>query len=211
MIQVAIYFTFLSGIFVLFFLLAIFLTRKKKNTIEKRIKKYQPKMISFYNKILNSKENYSKEEVLQMFNKQFGDIKSEKNKIMIPSLEKVIHNKESVIYSANYKNLILGLGIVDILEKNIDSTSNEKKFKSIQTFSKLNLTISDSKILPHAYSNKKYLYKEARSSYVTISNNAPFKFFDEEYELNKWDQINLLHQFKLHHKDKLPNFGKWIK
>ncbi len=152
-----------------------------------------------------------KESILQMFNERFGKTKKIRKKVIVISLEVIVDNDNDILFSTNYKNLVSGLDIIEILEKNIDSSNTKIKFKSIQTFSKLNLTISDSKILPHAYSKNENLFKEARSSYVTISNNDPFKFFDEEYELNKWDQINLLHQFKLHHKDKLPNFGKWIK
>jgi len=210
-IRISIYFIFFSCLLIIFFFLGVFLTRKVKNKHENLIKEIQPKIIDFFNKILYSDKLYEKGSVLQLFNERFRDIKTKNKKTIISSLEKIIDDDNDILFSKNYKILISDLDIVEILEKNIDSSNNKVRFKSIQTFSKLNLTISDSKILPHTYSNKENLYKEARSSYVTISNNDPFKFFDEEYELNEWDQINLLHQFRLHHKDKLPNFSKWIK
>jgi hypothetical protein len=76
----------------------------------------------------------------------------------------------------------------------------------------LKLTISDSKILPHTYSKNRFLNKESRTSYLGVSKNDPYKFFENSTQnLNQWDQIGLMQQFLLHHKDNLPNFSKWIK
>jgi hypothetical protein len=44
-----------------------------------------------------------------------------------------------------------------------------------------------------------------------ISNNDPFKFLDEKDSLNEWEEINLMQQFEMHHKDQLPDFSKWLR
>ena len=66
-------------------------------------------------------------------------------------------------------------------------------------------------MLLHTFSSNNSLRKESRASYVGVSNNDPFKFFDLVNGLNYWDQINLMQQIELHHSDNLPNFSKWIK
>ena len=91
--------------------------------------------------------------------------------------------------------------------------STKKRLTVMQTLSNLELTVSDSRILPQTYSSDNSVKKSSRASYVGVSNNQPFKFFDSKTEmpLNEWDQIELMQQFEIHHKDALPDFSRWIK
>src|SRR5690606_25433812 len=112
----------------------------------------------------------------------------------------------------NYYNLIKGLKIDNHLEKELEFSNTHRQLRAFQSLSRLSLTVSDSKILPYTYSRNNSLKKESRSTYIGVSNNDPFKFFDiENYNLNYWDQISLLNQLEMHHGDNLPNFSKWIK
>jgi hypothetical protein len=83
--------------------------------------------------------------------------------------------------------------------------------KGIQELSSLAITASESNIFPFTYSRNTNIRKEARTSYLRLSKNDPFKFFDESKEpLNYWDQINLLKHLMSIENKVIPSFSKWI-
>ena len=192
-------------------MIVVFVVRRDKARREKIVKELRPRIFSFLRNILISKDSYNDSEVLDMFVENFGAITRKTYISLIPTLEDVVKQEKHQLESHNYDSIIRGLKIDDYLEKRLDFSNTRVRLRAFQSLSRLDLTISDSKILPHTYSRNSSLRKESRSSYVGVSNNDPFKFFDQDNDLNQWDQISLLQQFVLHHQDNLPNFSKWIK
>ena len=168
-------------------------------------------MFTLFRNILLSKDAYSAYEVNNVFIETFGRINNRSYMSIIPSLEDVIDNEKSLLKKPNYRSIIKGLKIDSFLERKLDFADTRTRLKAFHSLSRLEITISDSKMLLHTYSKNESLRKESRASYVGVSNNDPFKFFDLVNGLNHWDQINLMQQLELHHKDNLPNFSKWIK
>ncbi|KAF2516315.1 HEAT repeat domain-containing protein [Flavobacterium salilacus subsp. salilacus] len=210
-IQIAIFFIFFSCTATLTFMIVVFVVRRDKARREKIVRELRPRIFSFLRNILISKDSYTEAEVLEMFVESFGEINKKTYISLIPTLEDVVKQEKHQLESQNYDSIISGLKIDDYLEKRLDFSNTRVRLRAFQSLSRLDLTISDSKILPHTYSRNSSLRKESRSSYVGVSNNDPFKFFDQDNDLNQWDQISLLQQFVLHHQDNLPNFSKWIK
>lgn len=210
-IQIAIFFIFFSCTATFTFMIVVFVVRRDKARREKIVKELRPRIFSFLRNILISKDTYSDEQVLEMFVENFGALTKKTYISLIPTLEDVVKQEKQQLESHNYDSVIRGLKIDDYLEKRLDFSNTRVRLRAFQSLSRLDLTISDSKILPHTYSRNSSLRKESRSSYVGVSNNDPFKFFDQDNDLNQWDQISLLQQFLLHHQDNLPNFSKWIK
>ncbi|AXG74400.1 HEAT repeat domain-containing protein [Flavobacterium arcticum] len=192
-------------------MITVFVVRRDKERREKIVRELRPRIFSFLRNILISKDSYSNEDVLNMFVENFGAITKKTYISLIPTLEDVVKQEKHQLESHNYDSVIRGLNIDEYLEKRLDFSNTRVRLRAFQSLSRLDLTISDSKILPHTYSKNSSLRKESRSSYVGVSNNDPFKFFDQDNDLNQWDQISLLQQFVLHHQDNLPNFSKWIK
>lgn len=210
-IQIAIFFIFFSTVATLSFMTAVFIIRRDKKRREKIVKELRPRIFSFLRNILISKEDYTDEEVYDKFEESFGKLTKKIYISLIPTLEDVVGQESSHLESPNYYNIIRGLKIDEYLEKRLDFSNTRVRLRAFHSLSRLDLTISDSKILPHTYAKNKSLRKESRASYVGVSKNDPFKFFDLDNDMNQWDQISLLQQFILHHKDNLPNFSKWIK
>ncbi|QYJ68015.1 HEAT repeat domain-containing protein [Flavobacterium litorale] len=210
-IQIAIFFIFFSCTATFTFMVVVFAVRREKARREKIVRELRPRIFSFLRNILISKDAYSEDEVLDMFVENFGNLTKKTYISLIPTLEDVVKQEKHQLESHNYDSIIRGLNIDEYLEKRLDFSNTRIRLRAFQSLSRLDLTISDSKILPHTYSKNASLRKESRSSYVGVSNNEPFKFFDQDNDLNQWDQISLLQQFVLHHKDNLPNFSKWIK
>src|SRR5690606_6349488 len=162
--------------------------------------------------ILKSNQPYSETEVYNLFVEKFEKLNKKSYVAIIPTLVDLVHKNPDYLEVPNYLNVIKGLKIDTHLEQKLSFSNTRSRLRAFQSLSRLNVIISDSKILPYTYSKNKSLRKESRASYIGVSNNDPFKFFDRENpELNHWDQINLIKQLEMHHKDNLPNFSKWIK
>jgi hypothetical protein len=186
--------------------------RRIKERREKIILSLRPKMIEYFQGILKSDERLSEEEILESFVSEFGKLDDRAYISLIPSLEEVIHEEEFLLETANFSNVVKGLKLETHLEKKLDFSNTRTRLRTLQTLSRLKLTISDSKILPHTYSKNRFLRNESRTSYLGVSKNDPYKFFENSTQnLNQWDQIGLMKQFLLHHQESLPNFSKWIK
>lgn len=189
----------------------VFIVRRSKKHNQKILRDHRPKIFSFIRNILISPEDYTDTEVASLWEEQFGALTRKSYISLIPTLEDVAKQEKQLIGSPNYNAIILGLKVDSYLEKRLDFSNTRIRLRAFQSLSRLELTISDSKILPHTYAKNTSLRKESRASYVGVSNNDPFKFFELDNELNEWDHISLMQQFELHHSDKLPNFSKWIK
>lgn len=211
-IQVAVFFIIVNFTVATAFYLRMVQIRRIKDRREKIIKSLRPKMIEFFEGVLKSEQPLTDAEIAESFNTEFGKLDERAYISLIPSLEDVISNESYLLESINFRNVILGLQIEQYLEKKLDFSNTRTRLRALQTLSRLKLTISDSKILPHTYSKNRFLNKESRTSYLGVSKNDPYKFFENSTQnLNQWDQIGLMQQFLLHHKDNLPNFSKWIK
>lgn len=211
-IQVAVFFIIMNFSVATIFYLRMVQIRKIKERREKIIMSLRPKMMEFFQGVLKSEQQMTEEEVLQSFTSEFGKLDARAYISLIPSLEDVIKEESYLLDVVNFKAVIKGLKIEENLEKKLDFSNTRTRLRSLQTLSRLKLTISDSKILPHTYSKNISLQKESRTSYLGVSKNDPYKFFENSTQnLNQWDQIGLMQQFLLHHNESLPNFSKWIK
>ncbi|MFA5555940.1 MAG: HEAT repeat domain-containing protein [Flavobacteriaceae bacterium] len=211
-IQVALVMIFINFVVTLFFFAFTYFIRKKRKKEDSIIEDLYPKTTRFIEAIFKADQTYSEAEIYNIFVEKFGKLKEKSYIALVPTLEDLIQKNSDYLESKNYLNVIKGLKIDTHLEQKLSFSSTRSRLRAFQSLSRLNLIISDSKILPYTYSKNKSLRKESRASYIGVSNNDPFKFFDRENpELNHWDQINLIKQLEMHHKDNLPNFSKWIK
>ena len=211
-IKISVFFIIFNFALSLFMKMRLHIVRREKEKREKIIRELRPLMVDFFHGILDSNKTYEDQEVLELFLERFEKLDNRAYTSLIPSLESVLDENRDYVESRNYNAIIKGLKVDEYLEKKLDFSNTRTRLRALQSFSKLQLTVSDSKILPHTYSKDTFLRKESRASYLGVSKNDPFKFFEmTKNNFNHWDQISLLQQFELHHKDNLPNFGKWIK
>lgn len=211
-IQVALVMIFINFVVTLFFFAFTYFIRKKRKKEDGIIEDLYPETTFFIETILKTDQVYSEVEVYNHFVEKFGRLKDKSYVAIIPTLEDLIQKNPGYLNAKNYLNIVKGLKVDTHLEKQLGFSNTRNRLRAFQSLSRLNLIVSDSKILPYTYSRNKSLRKESRASYIGVSNNDPFKFFDRENpELNYWDQINLIKQLEMHHKDNLPNFSKWIK
>lgn len=160
--------------------------------------------------IFDEEDTYSESEIYNDFTDKLGKLnKSTLNLIT----QRLIKCKNSFNFKVNepYNKLIRALDIENHIEKKLDFTNQFVKMKGIQELTSLSISASESKIIPFTYSGNNQLRKESRSSYIRLSKNDPFKYFDETKEaLNSWDHINLLKNLMSIENTVIPNFSKWI-
>jgi len=210
-IRIAISVIFLSSFLTVILMARIFMVRQNKKKKKEIITRLRPQFFSFLRNIIISKDTHSSDDVLTLFTQNFGKLDKNAYISLIPTLEDVVKQERHILDAENYDSVIKGLKIDECLEERLDFSSTRVRLIALQSLSRLGLTVSDSKILPYTYSSDNTLRKESRASYMGISNNDPFKFLDEEDSLNEWEEINLMQQFEMHHKDHLPDFSKWLR
>jgi hypothetical protein len=111
-----------------------------------------------------------------------------------------------------YPLIINALGVKKYLDKKMTFSSPGTKKKALSIYSELGMAGTDSKLLSLAYSHNREIRNEARLSYLNLSKNDPYRFFDElKEDLSEWNQIKLMNMLIEQSLNVgLPNFGKWI-
>lgn len=211
-IQVAIFFILFGVAATVSFMIIVMVLNRKRAKSENKSADLDPRMEHFFQQIIFSDKKYSIIEITDQYNSEFGKIKKSDYICITKALEQIKNKVELVDqHLTNFEECLYAFKVVDYLEGKLDSSNTREKLNALHLLANLGIKISESKILPNAYAKNSSLRKESRASYMALSTNDPFKFFDELTNLNQWNQMSLMMQFKKHHKDNLPNFNKWIK
>ena len=182
-----------------------------------RIKKRNYKKLNVLHRelavdILSSKEIFTTSEIQIAYANHCGRLNYNAFYSLVPTCQELLEKDPSLQQSPNFKTFINALGIDNHLESKLSFSSVSSKLKTFHQLSRFKVLIADSKILPYTFSRNRFIKKASRSAYIGVSNNNPFKFFDQQdNQINYWDQIILLEQLEHHHKDNLPNFSNWLK
>jgi hypothetical protein len=208
-IQLTIVLTFVFIIATFALVIAIYTIRRKYNRLQERLKTNVPDIKSLFEEVLFTDENFSEKEIYDKFENIVGEVNKESLDIGIDVLVEFKNDNKK---SERYPFLISALTIVEHLERKFDSRSNSEKMDAFQEAFILDLNKFDSKVLIYAYSKNKKIRSEARNSYLALSSNDPYRFFDEfDGSLSKWDEIELMQYLKLQNtRGNLAGLGKWI-
>ncbi|WP_157691884.1 HEAT repeat domain-containing protein [Polaribacter sp. KT25b] len=189
--------------------ITIYTIRRRYNKLQKKLKDSVPDIIALFEQILFTDKKFSEQEVFDSFEDIVGNVNRESLDIGVDVL---VQFKNDDKESEKYPLIISALGIVRHLEEKFDSRSNSEKMDAFQEAFVLDLNRFDSKILQYAYSKNKRIRSEARNSYLALSSNDPYRFFDDfEGNLTKWDEIELMQYLKQQNiRGNLEGLGKWI-
>ncbi len=210
-IQVCIIFILGSLVLFTFFVGVVSLIRYRYNRLLNREAKLIPIIDELILKYLfDEKTTFSPGDIYNEFLSRLGNLK-ENNIDLVTNRLIACKNNFDVGNSPQFNNLVEALGIEGHISKKLSFSSPYDKMKGIQELSALAITASESNIFPFTYSSNNNIRKEARTSYMRLSKNDPFKFFDETKDkLNAWDQINLMKHLMSIENKIIPNFSKWI-
>lgn len=208
-IQITVALTLFFIIATLALVITIYTIRRRHNRLQKKLKNSVPDIKKLFEDILFTEKSFSEQEIFDNFEDIVGSVNKESLDIGVDIL---VDFKNDDKESEKYTLIISALGIVNHLEDKFDSRSNSQKMDAFQEAFVLNLNKFDSKILQYAYSKNKRIRSEARNSYLALSTNDPYRFFDDfEGSLTKWDEIELMQYLKqLSIRGNLEGLGKWI-
>ncbi|SDS14161.1 hypothetical protein SAMN05216503_2103 [Polaribacter sp. KT25b] len=208
-IQITVVLTVFFIIATLALVITIYTIRRRYNKLQKKLKDSVPDIIALFEQILFTDKKFSEQEVFDSFEDIVGNVNRESLDIGVDVL---VQFKNDDKESEKYPLIISALGIVRHLEEKFDSRSNSEKMDAFQEAFVLDLNRFDSKILQYAYSKNKRIRSEARNSYLALSSNDPYRFFDDfEGNLTKWDEIELMQYLKQQNiRGNLEGLGKWI-
>lgn len=208
-IQITIVLTMMFIIVTLALMITIYTIRRRHNRLQKILENSVPDIVKLFDDILFTDKNYSEQEIFNSYEEIVDEVNRESLDIGIGVL---VDFKNEHRESDKYPLVISALGIVEHLERKFDSRSNSEKIDAFQEAFVLDLNKFDSKVLRYAYSKNKKIRSEARNSYLALSTNDPYRFFDEfDGDLSKWDEIELMQYLKLQkERGNLEGLGKWI-
>lgn len=218
-IQVSIVFIYSSLFLSIFFIIYLSFLRRAYRIKEILKKNTAPSVVKLFRKIIFEDYLTTSQEIIDEFEKTVSKTikkkketldKTYKLDLAIETLIKIKQN--SKVKQDRYSLILKSLEIENfIINKFSRSTPGVKK-KAILQLSELGLSASDSKILSYTYSSNDEIQTEARLSYLNLSKNDPYRFFDEiKGEMSDWSQIKLMNLLiEQSNTVGLPNFGKWI-
>ena len=208
-IQITIVLTLVFIISSLALMITIWTIRRRYNRIQKKLEETLPEIKKLFEDILFTNKIYTESEIYKNFEDIVEDVNKESLDIAVNVL---VDFKNDDKESENYELIISALGIIEHLERKFDSRLNSEKMDAFQEAFVLNLNKFDAKVLRYAYSKNRRIRSEARNSYLALSSNDPYRFFDEfEGDITKWDEIELMQYLKLQNeRGNLEGLGKWI-
>ncbi len=208
-IQITIVLTIVFIVATIALMITIGTIRRRHNRLQKTLKNSVPEIVKLFSEILFTEKEFSEQEIFSDFEEVVDEVNRESLDIAVDVL---VEFKNDHRESEKYPLIISALGIVEHLERKFDSRSNKEKIDAFQEAFVLDLNKFDSKVLRYAYSKNKVIRKEARNSYLALSSNDPYRFFDEfDRDLSKWDEIELMQYLKLQkERGNLEGLGKWI-
>lgn len=216
-IQVSIVFICLSLFMSIFLVIYLTIIRNTNRIKEKLQDNIAPKVSQLFMEIIHNnyleKEAEVKEkfdEIIDSDHKKFRKNKKYKQDLAIESLIKIRQNyKED---SDRYSLIIRALNVEKYIGTKFSKFTYGAKKNAILELAELGLSTSDSRVLSYTYSSNYEIQTEARLSYLSLSRNDPYRFFDEiKGEMSDWSQIKLMNLLiEQSNTEGLPNFGKWI-
>lgn len=208
-IQITIVLTMIFIIATIALMITIYSIRRRHNRLQNTLENSVPEIIKLFSDILFTDKVYTEQEIFSKFEDIVDEVNRESLDIGVGIL---VDFKNDQRESEKYPLIISALGIVEHIERKFDSRSNSEKIDAFQEAFVLDLNKFDSKVLRYAYSKNKMIRSEARNSYLALSSNDPYRFFDEfDRDLSKWDEIELMQYLKLQkERGNLEGLGKWI-
>ena len=112
----------------------------------------------------------------------------------------------------NYELLLEELKLKKFWEEELLNGSKKRKERALRKIKGLNLVIAESVIIPMTTIKNSILRRKARSLYIYISKNNPFKFFDNDFDdqFSEWDNIEIHEILSKKPEETIPNFIHWV-
>lgn len=199
-----------------YFFLAIYLVygifhrRREKRNYERIYRRYYEPMKS----VLSDPVQRKVEEIAQTVG---HDIKKRLKYSEMRFLVRVLSEIRSEVGGGNYYNLQGIQGVFKIgsfFEHEIQFGRSRYKVQALLGIQAINGYVSEAVLVRFLYHRRMELRNAARFAYMWLSQNNPFRFFDEDttMKLDRWEMAEI-HSILQHRENVgfvIPNFMKWV-
>jgi len=139
---------------------------------------------------------------------------SDRKKRILTNIILNLRSKEESINKENYRNVINYFNLQQFWEKKLKFGSMASRQRALRKLDDFNIEIPGAVISSLTNNRNQFLRKRARSYYMHLSQNSPFKFLDENFDntFNEWDKVEI-HRIlsKKVEEEELPSLIQWIK
>ncbi len=114
----------------------------------------------------------------------------------------------------NFQLIVEVFGLRSFWEEQLSSPLIPNQTRAVQKLSALGISgIPEAPLNALAYSRDTATRRLARSSYVFLTDNTPFRFFNEDFDhgLTEWDKIFLHDMLVKRPYERLPSFIQWFR
>lgn len=163
--------------------------------------------------ILTHEYNFSIDEINNQLEIKVKKLSSRKKRLLTNKIL-MIRDHAKNINEHNYRLMIKYFELQEFWENKLKFGSISSKLKALRKLDDFNIEIPGAIIAPLTNNRNELLRKKARSYYMHLSKNNPFKFLDENFDetLNEWDKIEIHRILKMKSKkERLPGLVQWIK
>lgn len=208
-IRLCIFFIFSGFLIILIAITSVSVIRYRYNKNQEERSKLIPKIDEYFNNLYLNNIGFENLDIKDDISVSIGKLNRKKLDLIVERLIAFKHN-----FKLENEGILRVMEALDLDQHLIDKlgfSTTKRKIRGFKELANLAVSAHDSELLPFTYSKNKEIRSEARSAYLKLSRNDPFKFFDEATEyLTQWDQIVLLAHLKTIENLEIPNFSKWI-
>jgi len=202
-------------IFFPFYLFIFYRFAKARNEFKKK-KKLQRILQNKYGdkikRIITSQKIYLLEEIAGEMNCNVKKLSGRKKRLLTNKIL-ALRNQEDYINQINYQNVIAYFNLQSYWERKLKYGTMASRQRALRKLDDFNIEIPGAVIASLTNNKNKFLRKRARSYYMHLSKNSPYKFFDENFDttFNEWDKIEIHRILSKKSEEGLPNLTQWIK
>lgn len=190
---------------ILYFILSLYLVygvyaRKKERALHDKIyqRYYEPMKAIALDRQLKIKE-----EIAEELHKEKRRLKVAEFRNIVELLIEIKAELVDNMNEDNFHNIAAAFELPSFYERIMQFGHTGEKIWMLKSIQSLNEYVSEAVLVRLLYHRKSGLRKAARVCYMGISQNAPFRFFDEDKELRltAWDMVEL-HNVFIHRKER---------
>lgn len=162
--------------------------------------------------IMTTKEVYSHNTIHEIMRCNVGKLSGKKKNAFTKTVLNIYSNEKN-INEYNYRNLINYLELQQYWEKKLKTGTIISRLRALRKLDDFNIEMTGVVIASLTNNRNTFLRKRARSYYLHLSKNSPYKFLNEDFDrtFNNWDKIEL-HNVLMEKADEgIPNLTQWIK
>ena len=191
-----------------------FVKMKKEHREKKKLQRtLRDKYFDRIGNIITAERIYYPEDIAADLNCNVKKLSGRKKRILT-NIILYFRSNEKNINEENYRNIIIYFNLQQFWEKKLKFGSMASRQKALRKLDDFNVEIPGAVIASLTNNRNQFLRKRARSYYMHLSQNSPFKFLDENFDhtFNEWDKIEI-HRIlsKKADDEKLPGLTQWIK